>query len=81
MAEINSRQDPSRREIDINTATFDELAAIPVLGEEGAQAIIAARPFHSREEVRRVAGFDQRRVRNLKNTGAQIGTGDFRSAA
>jgi DNA uptake protein ComE-like DNA-binding protein len=62
------------REIDLNSATLDEIAALPMVGRQRAQAIVDHRPFNSWEEVRRVPGLDAGMVDDLKSGGARIGS-------
>jgi DNA uptake protein ComE-like DNA-binding protein len=58
----------SRSMIDLNTASFDEIASIPVVGEDRAQMLISRRPFKSWEEITRVPGFSKGMVENLKDS-------------
>lgn len=65
-----------KRTVDLNTAGIDELADLPMVGRERAQAIARARPFHSWEDVRRIPGMSDGMIDDLKSGGAQIGSGE-----
>lgn len=59
--------------VDLNAASVDELADLPMVGRQRAEAIVKARPFRSWEEVERVEGFSTGMVDDLKSGGAHIG--------
>ena len=59
-------------EVDLNTASFEELCRIPVLGLERARALIDARPFTRWEQVRHLPDFNDEIVRDLKAGGARL---------
>ena len=50
-----------RRKLDINTATEKELKSIPDIGTAMARKIIAARPFKSADELKKVKGIGQKK--------------------
>jgi DNA uptake protein ComE-like DNA-binding protein len=64
---------PERFEIDLNSASEEELADLPMVGAERAHRLIEHRPFESWEDVERVPGFDLGMVDDLRSGGAQIG--------
>lgn len=62
------RQNPeSGGLININTATFDEIASLPIVGEERAHTLISHRPYKSWEDITRVPGFSKGMVESLKD--------------
>jgi competence protein ComEC len=56
-------------EVDVNTATFDELQRILHIGPERAQQIIELRPFGSVEAMTRISGIADARLRDIKQEG------------
>lgn len=63
------RQNPqSHGLININTATFDEIASISVVGEERAHTLISHRPYKSWEDITKVPGFSKGMVESLKDS-------------
>jgi competence protein ComEA len=42
----------SGSKVNVNTASKDQLTALPGIDAEGAQSIIAGRPYHTREELK-----------------------------
>jgi competence protein ComEA len=47
--------------IDINTATEKELTTVPGIGHVMAARIIAARPFRSPDDLKRVSGIGEKK--------------------
>jgi DNA uptake protein ComE-like DNA-binding protein len=64
-----------RRVVDLNTASEDELAELPMVGRKRAEDLVRHRPFKSWEDVEGVPGFDKGMVDDLKSGGATIGGG------
>jgi DNA uptake protein ComE-like DNA-binding protein len=52
----------------------DELADLPIVGRERAEALAKALPFASWEDVQRVPGISAGILDDLKSGGAQIGS-------
>ncbi len=59
--------------VDLNSASAEELDRIGGLGHERVQRIVENRPFRSWEDLRRVEGFGGTLVEDLKNAGATLG--------
>lgn len=59
-------------DIDLNSASEQDLAQLPMVGAERAKALIQHRPFHSWDDVKKVPGFDLGMVDDLKSGGARI---------
>jgi radical SAM superfamily enzyme with C-terminal helix-hairpin-helix motif len=53
--------------VSVNTAGYDELVAIPYIGDFTARQLIAHRPFRSLEEVRAVPGVRENNFERFKN--------------
>lgn len=60
------RPTPPAGLVDLNSAPFEALDALPGVGAVTARAIIAARPFRSVEELGRVRGIGPTRLRRLR---------------
>jgi competence protein ComEA len=54
------------RAVDINSASRETLAAIPVIGPDLAEAIIAARPFKSLDELNKLKGLTTERLEQVR---------------
>jgi endonuclease YncB( thermonuclease family)/predicted flap endonuclease-1-like 5' DNA nuclease len=52
--------------IDINTATEKELTTVPGIGHVMAARIIAARPFHSADDLKRVSGIGDKKYAQIR---------------
>jgi DNA uptake protein ComE-like DNA-binding protein len=59
--------------VDLNTASENELEKVGGLGRERAARIVQSRPLNSWEDVKRIAGFSDKLVEDLKQAGANIG--------
>ncbi len=53
-------------QLNINTASYEALAALPSVGPDIANAIIAARPFTSLDELSRIKGISAERLEQLR---------------
>jgi DNA uptake protein ComE-like DNA-binding protein len=54
------------RNIDINTATEKELTTVPGIGHVMAARIIAARPFRSADDLKRVSGIGEKKYGQIR---------------
>jgi len=57
----HAKEKPALGKIDINTATEKELTTVPGIGHVMAARIIAARPFHSADDLKRVSGIGDKK--------------------
>ena len=53
--------------VDINTASKEELMSLKGIGAAKAEAIIAARPFTSTDEIKKVKGIGEGIYNNIKD--------------
>ena len=53
--------------VDINTASKEELMSLKGIGTAKAEAIIAARPFTSTDEIKKVKGIGEGIYNNIKD--------------
>jgi DNA uptake protein ComE-like DNA-binding protein len=63
----------AQKKININTASKEELASLPKLGDERVQMLMDERPFDSWEEIDELPGFDERLVRDIQTGGGYLG--------
>jgi DNA uptake protein ComE-like DNA-binding protein len=63
----------AQKKININTASKEELASLPKLGDERAQTLIEERPFDSWDEIDELPGFDERLVQDIQKGGGYLG--------
>lgn len=59
--------------VDLNRASEQELGQVGGIGPERAARIVQARPFHSWDDVKRVEGFSDKLVNDLREAGATLG--------
>ena len=74
--EENGSAPPVEKErisVNLNTASAEELGALPALGPELVRALIGARPFKSWEDLKQLSDFDGEAIAALKKGGAFIG--------
>ena len=53
------------RPVDVNTASFSQLDAVPYLTPEAARGIIGGRPFGSVDELLRVSGIGEKTLERM----------------
>ena len=53
--------------VDLNTASKEELISLKGIGTAKAEAIIAARPFTSTDEIKKVKGIGEGIYNNIKD--------------
>jgi hypothetical protein len=61
-----------RRTVDLNTANPDEIGSLPALDPTLTQTLVANRPFETWDDIRRLPGFDQAKIDELRKSGAEI---------
>jgi DNA uptake protein ComE-like DNA-binding protein len=62
----HAKETPTFGNIDINTATEKELTTVPGIGHVMAARIIAARPFRSADDLRRVSGIGDKKYAQIR---------------
>jgi competence ComEA-like helix-hairpin-helix protein len=61
-----AKQTPEEGRIDINTATEKELTTVPGVGHVMAARIIAARPFRSADDLKKVSGIGNKKYTQIR---------------
>lgn len=61
------------KHIDINTASREELAEFPAIGEDRAKTLVEQRPFYDWNEVDELPGFNPTLVDEIQQEGAYLG--------
>jgi DNA uptake protein ComE-like DNA-binding protein len=61
------------KRLDINTASQEELAELPMIGDERAQILVQRRPFHDWSEIDDLPGFRAGIVEDIQEEGAYLG--------
>jgi competence ComEA-like helix-hairpin-helix protein len=59
-------EEPDHGKIDINTATEKELRTVPGIGPATASRIIAARPFRSADDLKKVSGIGDKKYAQMR---------------
>jgi DNA uptake protein ComE-like DNA-binding protein len=59
--------------IDLNTASREQLEGVGGLGSDRAQKIIQQRPIRSWDDLKRIDGFSDTLVEDLRRAGATLG--------
>ena len=62
--------------INLNSASEQELADLPMVGPEKAQALISARPIRTWDDVKKIPGFSSGMVDDLKSGGVRVERSD-----
>jgi len=62
----HAKEAPELGKIDINTATEKELTTVPGIGHVMAARIIAARPFHSADDLKKVSGIGDKKYAKIR---------------
>ena len=63
---LHAKEAPELGKIDINTATEKELTTVPGIGHVMAARIIAARPFHSADDLKKVSGIGDKKYAKIR---------------
>ena len=58
--------------VNLNTASEDELEKVGGLGRERAGRLVQNRPYKTWDDVKRVEGFSDKLVEDLQREGAQL---------
>jgi DNA uptake protein ComE-like DNA-binding protein len=58
--------------VNLNSASPEELDRVGGLGQERARRIVESRPFRSWDDLKRVEGFSDTLVNDLKQAGATL---------
>ena len=61
-------------DIDLNTASLDELERLPMIGSRlRAMAVVNARPLNRWEQVAHIEGYNKQAADDLRRGGARLG--------
>lgn len=60
------------KKVNLNTASHEEIANLPMVGDKRADFIVQNRPFHSWDDVGKVVGIGEGMVDDLKKGNAII---------
>ena len=63
---MRGKEDIELGKIDINTATEKELTTVPGIGHVMAARIIAARPFKSADDLKKVSGIGDKKYAQIR---------------
>ncbi len=66
--------------VDLNTASEQELEQVGGLGRDRARRIMEARPLKSWDDVKRIEGFSDTLINDLRKAGATVGGKGERAA-
>jgi Helix-hairpin-helix motif len=58
--------------VNLNKANPEQLEKVGGLGRERAERIVRQRPFDKWEDLKRIEGFSDKLVNDLKNSGATL---------
>jgi DNA uptake protein ComE-like DNA-binding protein len=58
--------------VNLNSASLEELDRVGGLGRERARRIVESRPFRSWDDLKRIEGFSDTLVDDLKQAGATL---------
>ena len=58
--------------VNLNKASTEQLEKIGGLGRERAERIVRQRPFQNWDDLKRIEGFSDKLVDDLKNSGATL---------
>lgn len=61
------------RNVDLNSASADELEHVGGLGHEKAEKIVEKRPIRSWDDLKNIEGFDDSFIEDLKQAGVTLG--------
>jgi DNA uptake protein ComE-like DNA-binding protein len=59
--------------VDLNSTSEQELENVGGLGRERARRIVQSRPLNSWDDVKRIEGFSDKLVEDLRQAGATLG--------
>jgi DNA uptake protein ComE-like DNA-binding protein len=63
------------RNVDLNSASEDELEHVAGLGKEKSKRLVEERPIRSWDDLKNIEGFDDKLVEDLRQAGATLGEG------